>query len=93
MEHTQSATSFTVYLQYYGISANQFRKKDRPRMLQRTGLQCLIIPTQTVLNARTLAGAGRKLTTSELCDLIEELIEELDVRAGDADFEFELFEE
>lgn len=62
-------------------------------MHQRSGLRRVIVPADTVLSARSLAAASRKLRTSDLGDLIEDLIEELDARTGNSDLEPELLEE
>lgn len=62
-------------------------------MHQRPGLRRVIVPANTILSARSLAAAGRKLCTFDLGNLIEKLIEELDARTGDSDLEPEILEE
>jgi hypothetical protein len=50
-------------------------------------LKRVIIPSSVVLTRTVLSGAMRKLPTDEIEATIDTLIEELDCRAGDPDFE------
>jgi hypothetical protein len=51
------------------------------------------VPSDLVLNTRTLAAISRKLTTDDIGTLVQELIDELDQRAGDIDAELEILED
>jgi hypothetical protein len=51
------------------------------------------VPSDLVLNTRTLAAISRKLTTDDIGTLVQELIDELDHRAGDIDAESEILED
>ncbi len=53
----------------------------------------LRVPSDLVLNTRTLAAISRKLTTDDIGTLVQELIDELDHRAGDIDAESEILED
>jgi hypothetical protein len=45
------------------------------------------VPIEATLTFRTLVGALRKLPSAEIREAIHTLIEELDIRYGDSDFE------
>ena len=62
-------------------------------MHHRPGLQRVVVPADTILDARSLAAAARKLCTPDLGALVENLIDELDTRMGDSDLEPETAEE
>jgi hypothetical protein len=62
-------------------------------MRPQQGRTRLRVPSDIVLTSRSLAAIGRKLATTELHVLVETLIEELDIRCGDPDFESEPDEE
>jgi hypothetical protein len=51
------------------------------------------VPAETVLTARVITTAAQRLAASELADVIESLIGEMDRRSGDPDFEPEPLEE
>ena len=51
------------------------------------------LPCDVVLTSRSLAAIGRKLATPEIGLLIDALIDELDARLGDPDYEPEIQED
>ena len=50
-------------------------------------LKFVVVPSSVVLTPRTLLWAMRRLSTSEIGAAVEALINELDSRSGDSDFE------
>ncbi len=59
----------------------------------RISRSALRVPSDLVLRTRTLAAISRKFTTEDIGTLVQELIDELDQRAGDIDAESEILED
>lgn len=68
---------------------------DDTALRDRTGryLRCVRVPTSVALTPRVLLEAMRKLSIEAIHRTVDELIDELNHRFGDADFEPEPLEE
>jgi hypothetical protein len=66
-----------------------------PRRSRRTGRskRCIVVPTSLRLTSKVLADAALKLTTPDICYVMDRLVEGLDFRDGDPDLEPETLEE
>jgi hypothetical protein len=74
-----------------GTSFNQPPPPLRNRI--DTYLRCVRVPTSIALTPRVLLEAMRKLPIEAIHETVDELIDELNHRYGDADFEPEPLEE
>jgi hypothetical protein len=67
------------------VHSSQCRRQTRAHKVT----SCIRLPSDLTLSPKVLGGALRKLPTASICEVIESLIEELNVREGDPDFELE----
>lgn len=79
-----------------GICMSDTSSNQSPSPLRNrigTHLRCVRVPTSIALTPRVLLEAMRKLPIEAIHETVDELIDELNHRYGDPDFEPELLEE